>query len=322
METVKTYLGWAGIKICIGVCLIVLGNIGWADGHLQIKEEEQKLVLKGKISEALGEYDSHLKGAVEYLVCGRNGKEYESIVVVDATAKEVHDALEKLGVAVGAPPGYDEEKDEPTPPQGTEFLIYVEWKDGDTEKKVRAEELIFNVKTQKPMQQVAWIYSGSRVVPDLDSDDEDAMIPQAFMSNDLVALRLFDASALFQNPLPESSEENIYKKNDALLPKLGTPVMLTIAVNRKVQLYVIITGRVQGVGFRNFTQLNAKQLGINGYAKNLPNGTVEVVAEGDKSQLDALVALLKKGPRYARVDSLEIDEHPFTGEYKTFGIRY
>ncbi|MDE0468764.1 MAG: acylphosphatase [Candidatus Poribacteria bacterium] len=310
------------IIVYIGVCLIALSSIAWADGHLQIVEKEKKLVLKGKISEALGEYDSHLKGAVEYLVCGRNGKEYESIIVVDATAKEIYDALGKLDVQVGEPPGYDEEKDEPTSPKGTAVLIYAEWKSGGETKKVRAEELVFNVKTQKPLQNVAWIYSGSRVVPDLDSDDEDAMMPQAFMSNDLVALRLFDASALFQNPLPESSEENIYKKNDALLPKLGTPVTLTIEVNRKMQLFVIITGKVQGVGFRNFTQLNARQLGINGYAKNLPNGTVEVVAEGGKSQVDALVALLKKGPRYARVDSLEIDERPFTGEYKSFGIRY
>ena len=322
MQKVKTCAWQVKIVVYIGVCLIALLSIAWADEHLQIKEKEQKLVLKGNISEALGEYDEHLKGAVEYLVCGHNGKEYESIVVVDATAKEIYDALEKLGVEVGTPPGYDEEKDEPIPAKGTEFLIYVEWKDGDKAKKVRAEELIYNIKTQKPMQQVAWIYSGSRVVADLDSDDEDAMIPQAFMSNDLVALKRFDASALFQNPLPESEEENIYKKNDALMPKLGTPVMLTIEVNRKMQLFVLISGKVQGVGFRNFTQMNAKQLGINGYAKNLPNGKVEVVAEGDKAQLDALVAFLKKGPRFARVDSLDVDERSFTGEYKTFGIRY
>ena len=322
MQKVKTCTWQVKIIVYIGVCLIVLSSMAWADGHLQVNEKEKKLVLKGKISEALGEYDSHLKGAVEYLVCGRNGKEYESIIVVDATAKEIYEALDKLGVKTGTPPGYDEEKDEPTPPTGTEFIISVEWKDGDQTKKARAEELVYNVKTKKPMQQVAWIYSGSRVVADLDSDDEDAMMPQAFMSNDLVALRRFDASALFQNPLPESEEENIYKKNDALLPKLGTPVALTIEVNRKMQLFVLISGKVQGVGFRNFTQMNAKQLGINGYAKNLPNGKVEVVAEGDKSQLDALVALLKQGPRFARVDSLEVDERPFTGEYKTFGIRY
>ena len=310
------------IIVYISVGLIALSSIAWADGHLQIKEKEKKLVLKGKISEALGEYESHLKGAVEYLVCGRNGKEYESIIVVDATAKEIYDALGKLDVQVGEPPGYDEEKDEPTPPKGTAVLIYAEWKSGGETKKVRAEELVFNVKTQKPMSYTTWIYSGSRVVPDLDSDDEDAMMPQAFMSNDLVALRLFDASALFQNPLPESQEENIYKKNDALLPKLGTPVTLTIEVNRKMQLYVLITGKVQGVGFRNFTQRNARQLGVNGYAKNLPNGKVEVVAEGDKSQLDALIALLKRGPRFARVDSLDVDERSFTGEYESFGIRY
>lgn len=310
------------IIVYIGVCLVALSGIAWADGHLQIVEKEKKLVLKGKISEALGEYDSHLKGAVEYLVCGRNGKEYESIIVVDATAKEIYDALGKLDVQVGEPPGYDEEKDEPTPPKGTAVLIYAEWESGGETKKVRAEEFVFNVKTQKPMSHTTWIYSGSRIVPDLDSDDEDAMMPQAFMSNDLVALRMFDASALFQNPLPESQEENIYKKNDALLPKLGTPVTLTIEVNRKMQLYVLITGKVQGVGFRNFTQRNARQLGVNGYAKNLPNGKVEVVAEGDKAQLDTLIALLKRGPRFARVDSLDVDERSFTGEYESFGIRY
>ena len=123
------------IIVYIGVCLIALSSIAWADGHLQIVEKEKKLVLKGKISEALGEYDSHLKGAVEYLVCGRNGKEYESIIVVDATAKEIYDALGKLDVQVGEPPGYDEEKDEPTPPKGTAVLIYAEWKSGGETKK-------------------------------------------------------------------------------------------------------------------------------------------------------------------------------------------
>ena len=202
MKKVEINVWKIGMIICIGMFLIALSNIGWTDGHLQVEEKEKKLVLKGKISEALGEYDEHLKGAVEYLVCGRNGKEYESIIVVEATAKEIYDALEKLDVAVGTPPGYDDEKDEPTPPTGTEFLIYAEWKieaadfkDADFKDKehlvrqVRAEDLIFNVKTKKPMARVAWIYSGSRIVADLDSDDEDAMMPQAFMSNDLVAFK-------------------------------------------------------------------------------------------------------------------------------------
>ena len=309
------------IGLCIGLCLIAMQNVGWTDGHLQIKATEKQLVLTGEISKALGEYDAHLRGAVEYLLCARGGKEYESIVVVNATAKELHAALGTLGVEPGTPPGYDMETDEPTPPKGQTVVISVAWTAAGETQKVRAEELLFNVKTQKPMQHVAWIYTGSRIVPDLESDDEDAMLPQAFMSNDIVALNHLDGSALFQNPLPEAAE-NLYEKNDALLPPLGTPVQVTIEVNQKMQFYVLISGKVQGVGFRNFTQRNAKQLGINGYAKNLANGKVEVVAEGDKAQLDALVALLRRGPRYARVDSLEIDERPFTGEYQSFGIRY
>ena len=308
--------------VCILLCLIATQNLAWTDGHLQIQETEKQFVLTGEISKALGEYDAHLRGAVEYLLCARGGKEYESIVVVDATAKEIHAAFSTLGVEPGTPPGYNMETDEPTPPKGQTVVMSVAWTAAGKTQNVRAEELLFNVKTQKPMQHVAWIYTGSRIVPDLGSDDEDAMLPQAFMSNDIVALNHLDGSALFQNPLPEAAAENLYQKNDAILPPLGTPVKVTIKVNQKMQFYVLISGKVQGVGFRNFTQRNATQLGVNGYAKNLANGKVEVVAEADKAQLDALVALLRQGPRYARVDSLEIDERPFTGEYKSFGIRY
>jgi acylphosphatase len=277
------------IIVCLGLCIITVSNIAWTDDNLQIIEKEKKIVLKGQISKALGEYDSHLKGAVEYLACGPTGKLYESIITIEASTKDVHEALSKLGVKPGTPPAYDDEKDALIPPTGTTFLLTVEWQEDEETKKVRAEELIYNVKTNKPMPPVAWIYSGSRVIPDLDSDDEDAMIPHAYMSNHIVALKQTDGSALFQNPLPESVEENLYKKNDDLLPELGTSVKLIIEVNRKMQLYVLISGKVQRVGFRDFTQTNAKQLGINGYAKNLQNGKVEVVAEGDKLQLNALV---------------------------------
>jgi acylphosphatase len=277
------------IIVCLGLCIITVSNIAWTDDNLQIIEKEKKIVLKGQISKALGEYDSHLKGAVEYLACGPTGKLYESIITIEASTKDVHEALSKLGVKPGTPPAYDDEKDALIPPTGTTFLLTVEWQEDEETKKVRAEELIYNVKTNKPMPPVAWIYSGSRVIPDLDSDDEDAMIPHAYMSNHIVALKQTDGSALFQNPLPESVEENLYKKNDDIMPELGTSVKLIIEVNRKMQLYVLISGKVQRVGFRDFTQTNAKQLGINGYAKNLQNGKVEVVAEGDKLQLNALV---------------------------------
>ena len=265
-------------------CLIVLSFV-WvamvqAEEPLQILEGEQKLVLTGEISKALGTYDEHLQGAVEYLLCGPGGKEYESIIVLNSSAKEIHNAMLKLGVKRGTPPMYDEEKDEMIGATGTGVLVFVEWEANGETKRVRGEDLLHNMQTQKPMQHVAWIFSGSREVPDLDSEDEDAMIPQAFIGNDIVALNYVDGSALFQSPIP--SEESPYKKNTETLPPLGTAVKVTIEVNQKMQRYILISGKVQGVGFRYFTRQNAMKLGVHGYAKNLPNGKVEVVAEGIK----------------------------------------
>ncbi len=306
--------------LCIGIMFIP--NFAWTDGHIQIVEAEQKIILKGEISKALGQYDDTLKGAVEYIACGPTGKVYESIITTEASAKDVYEAINKLKIKPGTPPDYDAEKGGHVPPTGTKFLLSVEWEEDDKTVSVRAEELIYNFKADKPLPPVGWIYSGSRVIPDLDSDNEDAMIPHAFMANHIVALKQTDGSALFQNPLPESVEENLYKKNDDIMPKLGTPIRLVIEVNRKMQIFVLISGKVQGVGFRNFTRTNAKQIGVNGYAKNLANGKVEVVAEGEKLKLNALIEKLQQGPRSSRVDAIEIKERKFTGEYETFGVRY
>ncbi len=310
------------IFICFCLFIISITPIAWTDGHLIVIEKEKKIVLKGTISKALGEFDDTLKGAIEYLACGPTGKLYESILETEASAKDIYEAIELLGIKTGTPPDYDEEKEKHVAPTGTTFLLSIEWKENGKTKRIRAEELVYNVKTKKPMPPVAWIYSGSRVIPDLDSDDEDAVIPYAFMSNHIVALKQTDGSALFQNPLPESVEENLYKKNDDLLPELGTPVTFIIEENRKMQLYVLISGKVQGVGFRNFTRNNAKKLGVNGYAKNLANGKVEVVAEGDLLHLDLLIEKLEQGPRASRVDDVDIEERDFTGEYKSFNVRF
>jgi acylphosphatase len=66
-----------------------------------------------------------------------------------------------------------------------------------------------------------------------------------------------------------------------------------------------IAGRVQGVGFRWFVLRQAESLGLCGWAANLPDGRVEVVAKGAAGQLDRLDVQLRSGPRFARVDSVE-----------------
>jgi acylphosphatase len=68
-----------------------------------------------------------------------------------------------------------------------------------------------------------------------------------------------------------------------------------------------VGGRVQGVWFRGATHEQANRLGIAGYAKNLADGRVEVLACGDEADLDILIEWLKQGPEYAHVTDLQIE---------------
>jgi acylphosphatase len=72
------------------------------------------------------------------------------------------------------------------------------------------------------------------------------------------------------------------------------------------RLVALVKGRVQGVGYRAFAQKKALELGLSGYAENLPDGRVEVVAEGPEEDLKAFLRHLKQGPRLARVDEVEV----------------
>ena len=83
---------------------------------------------------------------------------------------------------------------------------------------------------------------------------------------------------------------------------------------------ITIEGKVQGVGYRYFVRARALELDLSGYARNLPDGKVAVVAEGDKKDLDTLVDYLKTGPPRARVKEVTISISPFTGNYKGFFI--
>lgn len=73
-------------------------------------------------------------------------------------------------------------------------------------------------------------------------------------------------------------------------------------------VHILISGRVQGVGFRYFTKHTAENLNIKGYVKNLYNGDVEVKAQGDSGNIEIFIEKLKKGPRMSYVEHLKIDE--------------
>ncbi len=90
----------------------------------------------------------------------------------------------------------------------------------------------------------------------------------------------------------------------------------------KARLHAYVSGRVQGVFFRDFTQTEAIYLGLTGWVKNLWDGRVEVVAEGEKEDLEKLLEKLKKGPPGARVRDVEVVWGEYTGEFRDFRITW
>ena len=88
------------------------------------------------------------------------------------------------------------------------------------------------------------------------------------------------------------------------------------------QFRAIVRGRVQGVTFRAATEKEALRLGLAGYARNLPDGTVEVVARGPEEAIRELVAYLHRGPAPARVDGVEIDWADSTPAPDPFTVKH
>ena len=83
----------------------------------------------------------------------------------------------------------------------------------------------------------------------------------------------------------------------------------------------LVEGRVQGVGYRNFARQRARELGLTGYAVNLPGGQVRVRAEGAATALERYARYLEVGPPLAVVRSVSRTDVPFSGQFKEFLIR-
>ncbi len=93
--------------------------------------------------------------------------------------------------------------------------------------------------------------------------------------------------------------------------------------SRPAALRAVVRGRVQGVGFRDYVLVRARFLGLTGYVCNLGDGrSVEVVAEGGRSDLEQLLDHLREGPRLSRVDAVDAEWSEPTGDYEDFGVGY
>ena len=88
------------------------------------------------------------------------------------------------------------------------------------------------------------------------------------------------------------------------------------------RVQVLISGRVQGVFFRAYTRDQAVARGLRGWVRNLPDGRVAAVFEGDREKIDSMLAWCRQGPPYAAVDEVLTDWHSYQGEFHDFRIAY
>ncbi|MBC7292511.1 MAG: acylphosphatase, partial [Thermoleophilia bacterium] len=84
--------------------------------------------------------------------------------------------------------------------------------------------------------------------------------------------------------------------------------------SQQVRVHVFVEGRVQGVWFRETTRRQAERLGVNGWVRNLPDGRVEAVYEGERQAVEELLAWTHRGPEHARVARVEIHDEDPRGE--------
>ena len=85
---------------------------------------------------------------------------------------------------------------------------------------------------------------------------------------------------------------------------------------------LVVSGMVQGVGFRFFTCRVAAKYPLVGYVRNLPDGDVEVVAEGKKEVVRSFMDEVARGPSYSRVIGIKTFSEQPTGQYRSFGVKY
>jgi len=92
-------------------------------------------------------------------------------------------------------------------------------------------------------------------------------------------------------------------------------------VKSKVRVHLFISGKVQGVFFRDTTKKKAQEWEVKGWVRNLPDGRVEAVFEGEKENVEKLLSWARKGPLLARVENVEVEWEEYKGEFQNFEIR-
>ena len=221
----------AGSVLAISFCAVgITTSTLWSQAQDTLQEQQEPSIVK--LSEGVykvgaviidrtqneirveGEVNMQ-RGAIEYLACARGGKLHESVLVIDVKPYELQVALLLLGLEPG---GNLEYQGDARTPQGDSLEIRVQWDEKGAMKKHRAEDFVFNLAEKRAMTPTPWIFTGSKI--------ENGVFV-ANVERSLVAT-YHDPYALINHPLPTGADDTVYKVNETLVPKKGTPVTVVV----------------------------------------------------------------------------------------------
>jgi hypothetical protein len=200
-------------------------------GSVIVDKEKRLVIIDAKVAPRKME-DPKYQGKIypiEVIACWpypKGQKAHETVVTIDIKPSEVHKALVSLGLKPGTPV-MGQSKD---PPQGPEVNVYLQVPGPDAKpKRLPIEKILIDPKTNKPMPKVKWRFTGSTMTkPDPNKDEK---IYGADLTGTLIAIFPVTSETVFQTNLTMKDEPYVKLETDTtVLPKVGTPVKLIIAV--------------------------------------------------------------------------------------------
>jgi hypothetical protein len=184
---------------------------------------EKKIVLDAIVSN----YNMPL----ELLACSAGGKDYESLVVLKCKPRNIQTALMMFGLKEGEKPKKQGEIMKPT---GDPVVIIIEWESKGKKFSYRAEDLIIDIRTEKPWPRVGWIYTGSTFEDEIDYDTGKPTGRQIYLAEatKTIIATYHDPAAIMDNPTESGGfgTGTFYQPNKPLLPEMGTAVKVIIRV--------------------------------------------------------------------------------------------
>jgi hypothetical protein len=153
------------------------------------------------------------RGLIEYLAVAKGGKVHESLLEVDVRPLHLQLGLIMVGLE---PRGGLVEQGDARVPQGSPVAIGVSWEKGGKETQLPAEQLVWDMKKQRPMAPGAWIFSGSSVRGAGIAADRELSLVATYR----------DPAAIVNNRLPEGADDTVYEANPRVAPRAGTAVQV------------------------------------------------------------------------------------------------